>query len=255
MQGLYQLGSRAPPLALICLSRVLLNTRSLFATNALQEPTVRNAACANLVRGSRPRKDSVSSDSETLAWSNSECQARIHHDTVASASSAVDIMPSIHVSDDRLEHVSASQAHILKVLELMDCEDGYESSVQRLPHIDVRRHVQYENELDAATIQRIDNVFRKGIKAWACMLLPHMKLIDDSNLKNAFSITSLLAPMEELTLAKEGSEVHLSSVPSACIPTQVLDTIPITIRDVLKCKKPYTSLDAGTLLVPLADVP
>ncbi|KAL5502924.1 hypothetical protein EMCRGX_G009782 [Ephydatia muelleri] len=82
-----------------------------------------------------------------------------------------------------------------------------------------------------------------------------MKPIDDSNFKNAFSIKSLLAPMEELTLAKEGSEVHLSSVPSACIPTKVLDTIPITIRDVLKCKKPYTSLDARTLLVPLADVP
>ena len=47
----------------------------------------------------------------------------------------------------------------------MDCEDGYESSVRRLPHIDVRRHVQYENELDAATIQRFDNVFRKGIKS------------------------------------------------------------------------------------------
>ena len=50
VQGLYQLGSRAPFLALICLSRVLLNTRSLFATNALQEQTVRNAACANPVR-------------------------------------------------------------------------------------------------------------------------------------------------------------------------------------------------------------
>ena len=35
----------------------------------------------------------------------------------------------------------------------------------------------------------------------------------------------------------------------------MLDTIPITIRDVLKCKKPYTSLDARTHLVPLADVP
>ena len=120
--------------------------------------------CQPRSRG-RPRKDSVSSDSETLARSNQERQARIHHNTVASASSAVDMMPSIHVSDDRLEHVSASQAQILKVLELMDCEDGYESSVRRLPHIDVRRHVQYENELDAATIQRNDNVFRKGIKS------------------------------------------------------------------------------------------
>ena len=49
VHGLYHLGSRAPSLALVCLSRVLLSTRSLFATNALQESTVRNAACANPV--------------------------------------------------------------------------------------------------------------------------------------------------------------------------------------------------------------
>ena len=61
--------------------------------------------CQSRSRG-RPRKDSVSSDSETLARSNPERrQARIHHDTFASASSAVDMTPSIHVSDDRLEHV------------------------------------------------------------------------------------------------------------------------------------------------------
>ena len=81
------------------------------------------------------------------------------------------------------------------------------------------------------------------------------KAIDGISYKNAFSITSLLAPMEETTQDEEGSEVHLSSVPSASIPTQVLDTIPVTIRDMLKCKKPYTSIDARTLLVTLADVP
>ena len=95
--GLYHLSSRAPSLAL---SRVLLSTRSLFETNALQESTVRNAACANPVRAV-DRERSVSSDSETLAQSNPERQARIHHDTVAAASSAVDMTPSIHVSDDR----------------------------------------------------------------------------------------------------------------------------------------------------------
>ena len=137
----------------------------------------------------------------------------------------------------------------------MNCEDGYESSVRRLPNIDVRRRVQHENDLGAAIMQRIDIVFRKGIKAWARMLLPHMKAIDGISYKNAFSITSLLAPMEETTQDEEGSEVHLSSVPSASIPTQVLDTIPVTIRDMLKCKKPYTSIDARTLLVTLADVP
>ena len=149
--------------------------------------------------------------------------------------------------------MSGSQAQISKVLEVMNCEDGYESSVRRLPNIDVRRRVQHENDLGAATMQCIDIVFRKGIKAWA--LLPHMKAIDGISYKNAFSITSLLAPMEETTQDEEGSEVHLSSVPSASISTQVLDTIPVTIRDMLKCKKPYTSIDARTLLVTLADVP
>ena len=147
------------------------------------------------------------------------------------------------------------QAQISKVLEVMNCEDGYESSVRRLPNIDVRRRVQHENDLGATTMQRIDIVFRKGIMAWARMLLPHMKAIDGISYKNVFSITSLLAPMEETTQDEEGSEVHLSSVPSASIPTQVLDTIPVTIRDMLKCKKPYTSIDARTLLVTLADVP
>ena len=97
--------------------------------------------------------------------------------------------PSIHVSDDRLEHVSASQAQILKVLELMYCEEGYESSVRRLSHIDVRRHVQYANELDAATIQPIDNVFRKGIN---CNDLGKVKI----------SVDGVLARLDELQLQK-----------------------------------------------------
>eukprot|EP00731_Ephydatia_muelleri_P016271 Em0009g695a len=106
--------------------------------------------------------------------------------------------PSIHVSDDRLEHVSASQAQILKVL---DCEDGYESSVRRLPHIDVRRRVQYENELDAATIQRIDNVFRiyKGIKSND---LGKVKISDDG----------VFARLDELQLQKA---IRLSELPLA----------------------------------------
>ena len=95
----------------------------------------------------------------------------------------------------------------------------------------------YKSELDAASLQRIDNVFCRGIKAWALMLLLHMKLKNDSNFKNAFSIQSLLAPTEEPGLAEEGSEVHLLPVPSASIPTRMLDTIPITIRDVLTYKR------------------
>ena len=156
----------------------------------------------------RPRKEdsySVSSDCETVqtpARSNPERLARIHPDALAPASAADDVTPSTttFVSDDHSQHVSAgSQAQILKVLEVMNCEDGYESSVRRLPNIDVRRRVQHENDLGAATMQRIDIVFRKGIKAWARMLLPHMTAIDGISYKNAFSITSLLAPMEETT--------------------------------------------------------
>lgn len=137
----------------------------------------------------------------------------------------------------------------------MGCEDGYECSVRRLPHIDVRNQVQYASELDAASVQRIENVFRRGIKALVRMLLPDLKLKCDSDIKIAFSIQSVAAPMEEPTVAEEGNEVPLLPIPSSSIPTQILDTMPIAIRDVLKCKKPYTSIDARTLLVPLADVP
>ena len=61
--------------------------------------------------------------------------------------------------------------------------------------------------------------------------------------------------MEEPTIAEEVNEVPLLPIPSSSIPTQMLDTMPITIRDVLKCKKPYKPIDVRTLLVPLIDVP
>ena len=87
------------------------------------------------------------------------------------------------------------------------------------------------------------------------MLLPGLNLKCDSDIKIAFSIQSVAAPMEEPTVAEEVNEIPLLPIPSSSIPTQMLNTMPITIRDVLKCKKPYTTLDARTLLVPLADVP
>ena len=58
---------------------------------------------------------------------------------------------------------------LLKAMALMDCEDGYECSVRKLPHIDIRHQVQYASDLDATSTQRI---FRRDIKAWAHMLLP-----------------------------------------------------------------------------------
>ena len=75
------------------------------------------------------------------------------------------------------------------------------------------------------------------------------------DIKITFSLQSVAAPMEKPTVAEEGNEVPLLPIPSSSIPTQMLNTMPITIRDVLMCKKPNTSIDARTLLVPLADVP
>ena len=67
---------------------------------------------------------------------NPERQAQVHHDQDDAADSEVIAVED----DDPIEH--ASQAHILKVMELMGCDEGYESAVRRLPQIDVRREVQ-----------------------------------------------------------------------------------------------------------------
>ena len=79
----------------------------------------------------------------------------LHHNTDASASSVLEATPAI--TDESIQY--ASQAHILKVMGLMGCEDEYESRVRRLPHIDVRNQIEYASELDAASVQRIENVF------------------------------------------------------------------------------------------------
>ena len=86
------------------------------------------------------------------------------------------------ITDEAIQY--ASQAHILKVI----VADGYESSVRRLPHIDVRNQIQYASELDAASVQRIENVFRRGIKALARMLLPGLNLKSDSDSDNSFVV-------------------------------------------------------------------
>ena len=57
------------------------------------------------------------------------------------------------ITDESVQY--ALQAHILKVMRLMGCEDGYESSMRRLPHIDVCNQIQYASELDAASVQRL----------------------------------------------------------------------------------------------------
>ena len=91
------------------------------------------------------------------------------HGTIAFASSAMEAMPVI-TDDTSTMH---RKQKLLKAMALMDCEDGYECSVRKLPHIDIRHQVQYASDLDATSTQRI---FRRDIKAWAHMLLPDLIL-------------------------------------------------------------------------------
>ena len=144
--------------------------------------------------------------------------------------------------------------HILKVLELMGCKDEHEHSVRRLPHIDIRHQVECANEIGTGSMQHIENVFLKGIKAWILVLvLNPNRLKCDANMKMSFSIQSAVAdievPMPHTELEAEDRAQFVS------IPLDILSTIPTTIRDVLECERRYTSMDARKLLVPLADVP
>ncbi|KAL5489267.1 hypothetical protein EMCRGX_G018338 [Ephydatia muelleri] len=76
----------------------------------------------------------------------------------------------------------------------MGCED-YDSSVRRLPNVDVRQQVLYasNDEIDAAGMHRVENVFWRGVKAWAHILLPNLRQKADADLKTALSIKSVVA--------------------------------------------------------------
>ncbi|KAL5484240.1 hypothetical protein EMCRGX_G020702 [Ephydatia muelleri] len=119
-----------------------------------------------------------------------------------------------------------------------DCE----SSVRRLPCLDIRRQVVYagNDEIDSASFCRIENVFLKGMKALVHLLHPNLKL--KSDLKNAFILKSVV-------------ESNEATSADASLDRDSLVTIPSTISDVLKREKYYTSSDARRLLVTLADVP
>eukprot|EP00731_Ephydatia_muelleri_P022919 Em0015g502a len=134
----------------------------------------------------------------------------------------------------------SSQAHILSVFKLMGCD--CESSVRRLPCLDIRRQVVYagNDEIDSPSFCRIENVFLKGMKALVHLLLPNLKL--KSDLKNAFILKSVV-------------ESNEATSADASLDRDSLVTIPSTISDVLKREKYYTSSDARRLLVTLADVP
>ena len=155
--------------------------------------------------------------------------------------------------DDPIEH--ASQGHILKVMELMGCDEGYKSAVRRLPqiHVDVRREVQrasVPSEVDVAAMNRVENVFRRGVQAWALMLLPNLRIKGD--LKMAFSIQSITTTIEE---PEDCENQTASCVPSSSISLEVLNSIRNTIRYMLWHEKRYTSIPAKKLLVPFADIP
>eukprot|EP00731_Ephydatia_muelleri_P003185 Em0001g3185a len=164
------------------------------------------------------------------ARSNTERQVRFHHIRVASASSNMETTPVI--ADDRIKQVSASQAQILKMSAIM-----YSMSLS----------------LTLLACKELIMSFVEALRPGRACCCHNLKLKDNSDFKIAIS-TIKSFPWKS-TVAEKGSEVHLSPVPSTSIPTQMLNTIPITIRDVLKCKRCYTSIDAKTLLVPLADVP
>ena len=116
----------------------------------------------------------------------------------------------------------SSQAHILSVFKLMGCD--CESSVRRLPCLDIRRQVVYagNDEIDCASFCRIENVFLKGMKALVHLLLPNLKL--KSDLKNAFSLKSVV-------------ESNEATSADASLDRDSLVTIPSTISDVLKREK------------------
>ena len=152
--------------------------------------------------------------------------------------------------DDPIEH--ASQAHILKVMELMGCDEGYKCAVRPPPQIDVRRKVQcasVPSGVDVAAINQVENVFRRGEKAWALTLLPNLRIKGD--LRMAFSIQSITTIDEPEDCENQAT----SCVPSSSISPEVLNSIPNTIWDMLWHEKRYTSIPARKPLVPFADIP
>ena len=119
----------------------------------------------------------------------------------------------------------------------MGC-DEHKRSVRSLPHIEIRRQVKHAmgSEIGNASMNRVQNVFWIGVKAWAHVLLPSLRL--DEGSKKAFSLQSLVGSPEMIE-----NPVNMDA--------QVLATIPTTIRDILKAR----SNSNPTMLVSFVDVP
>ena len=213
--------------------------------------------CTPRAARGRPRKESESpseppSSSPLVQRVNPERAAR---DRVLDSNAIAETPEKEDISQ-----VSSSQAHILDVLELMGCKE-HESSVRRLPHIDNRCQVvnASEADIDATAMQRVDNVFLRGVKAWIHLLLPNLKLKCDSKLKAVCSIMSMAE--EQLIAGQSTDELEIDEeddVPTSVttpIDVSMLTTIPNIIREVLQHETRYTSTDARKLLVPLSHVP
>ena len=123
-------------------------------------------ACQPRLRG-RPKKVSVVQ--ETPHRSNPE-----HHTTtgISFVAEPISIAAEIDATEGPSNYTS-SHKHILEVLKLMGC-DEHKRSVRSLPHIEIRRQVKHAmgSEIDNASMNRVQNVFRIGVKAWAHVLLP-----------------------------------------------------------------------------------
>ena len=97
-----------------------------------------------------------------------------------------------------------------------------------------------DKEIDHASMTRLQNVFWKGIKAWAHVLLPNLRLNEGS--KKVFNLRSLATPAHEST--------HIDTA-----DTHVNTQVVTTIRDMLYGEKLLTSYNSRMLLVTLVDVP
>ena len=174
----------------------------------------------------RPRKESKSPSEPS---SSSPLVQHVNPECAAARDRVLDSNVTAETSEkEDISQVLSSQAHILDVLELMGCK-GHESSVRRLPHIDNRCQVVNVSEADndATAMQRVDNVFLRGVKAWIHLLLPNLKLKCDSKLKAVCSIMSMAE--EQLIAGQSTDELEIDEDD---VPTSV--TTPIDV-----CSLPY----------------
>ena len=77
-----------------------------------------------------------------------------------------------------------------------------------------------EADIDATAMQRVDNVFLRGVKAWIHLLLPNLKLKCDSKLKAVCSIMSMAE--EQLIAGQSTDELEIDEeddVPTSCYHT------------------------------------